>query len=77
MRLSEFKTKYISQLYFLAESQREKEIVDNLVTKIYNLNEHNLHELAFTTYLALKEDINNQLKDILERMLEDLQDIEF
>jgi hypothetical protein len=77
MKLSEFKTKYISQLYFHAESQREKEIVDNLVTKIYNLNESNTYDLAFTLYLALKEDINDQLRDVLERMLEDLQDIEF
>jgi hypothetical protein len=77
VRLEEFKTKYIAEIYNNAKTEREKEIADILITKIYNLGKHNAYDLAFTLYLATKEAISEEMKKTVENALKDLQSIEW
>ena len=77
MRLEEFKTRYITKIYNSAKTEREKEIADMLITKIYNLSKHNAYDLAFTLYLATKEATSEEMKRVIENALRDLQSIEW
>jgi hypothetical protein len=77
VRLEEFKTKYIAKIYASARTEREKEIADILITKIYNLGRYNVYDLAFTLYTATKEEINEEMRKTIENALKDLMDIEW
>ncbi|PNV81808.1 MAG: hypothetical protein C0179_00790 [Fervidicoccus sp.] len=77
MRLEEYKTKYIAEIYASAKTEREKGIADILITKIYNLGRYNAYDLAFTLYIATKEAVSEEMKKVIENALRDLQSIEW
>lgn len=78
MKLYEFKAKYISRLgSYTPKNKREKEIIEIIINKVYNLRVMTLPNLAHTLYLAIyKEPISEELKKIFMEMLSDIQNIE-
>ncbi|RLI85098.1 MAG: hypothetical protein DRP01_07015 [Archaeoglobales archaeon] len=78
MKLHQFKAIYITQLtLYNPESNREKELKDLLISKIYNLRTMTLPDLAHTLYRIIEhENVSESFKDLCKFMLEDIKKID-
>ena len=79
MKLYEYKTKYLSKLaLYEPRNEREKEIKDLIMNKLYSIRTMTLPYLVHTLYLAIEreKDISDELKGIFEEMIADAGEIE-
>ena len=78
MKLHQFKAMYITKLsLYTPETDREKELKNILVNKIYNLRTMTLPDLAHTLYqITEHENVSDDFKNICRQMLSDIQKID-
>ena len=78
MKLHEFKTKYMSKLaLYQPKSERERELKDTLINKLYPIRTMTLPYLIHTLYEIIEhEDVSTEFKDLCKSMIEDVQKLE-
>ena len=78
MKLHEYKTKYLSKLaLYQPKSDREKQLKDTLINKLYPVRTMTLPYLVHTLYEIIEhEDVSAEFKNICRDMIEDVQKLE-
>ena len=79
MKLHEFKTKYLSKLaLYQPKSERERQLKDTLINKLYPLRSMTLPYLIHTLYEIIEheKDVSDKFKQLCRDMIEDVQKLE-
>jgi len=78
MRLHEFRAKYMVKLaLFVPKSEREKELISELMIKLNYLRSTKLPSLVFMLYEIIQhEQVSRDFKDLCRFMLEDIEKLE-
>ena len=79
MKLYEYKTKYLSKLALhKPKNDREKQLKDHIINKLYPLRSMTLPYLLRTLYEIIEheKDVSTEFKDICRDMLRDVQKLE-
>ena len=79
MRLYELKSKYISKLaLYESKNDREKQLKDLVINKLYNIRSMTLPYLVHTLYEIIEHerDVSSEFKEICKQMLQDVQKLE-
>jgi len=78
MRLHDFKAKWIAELtLYTPRSERERELRDRLVTKIYNLRAMTLPDLLHTLYLIIEHEknVSTEFRNLCRSIVESLSEL--
>ena len=78
MKLYEYKSKYLSKLaLYEPRNEREKQLKDIIINKLYSIRTMTLPYLIHTLYLIIeKENVSSEFKEICREMIEDVQKLE-
>jgi len=77
MKLYEYKSKYLSKLaLYEPKNEREKQLKDLIINKLYSIRTMTLPYLIHTLYLIEREDVSEGFKNICKEMIRDVQKLE-